>query len=105
MPLIQHWEGRDRWISAFKASLVYNPVFQTNQCYTMRPCQEKKKWAFLPPLGGAGLGGPSNLAKLPRASMWAWNWIRLRGIENLPMAPDMSSVEEWHTVDLTLYWA
>jgi hypothetical protein len=30
-------------ISEFKGSLVYNPVFQANQCYTIRPCQEKKK--------------------------------------------------------------
>jgi hypothetical protein len=34
--------GRGRWISEFKASLVYR-VSQDNQGYTEKPCLEKPK--------------------------------------------------------------
>lgn len=44
------------------------------------------RWGRWVSRAGAGLGGPSNLAKLPRASRWAWNRTRLRGIGDLPMS-------------------
>jgi hypothetical protein len=35
--------GRGRWISEFKASLVYRVEFQGSQGYTEKPCLKKKK--------------------------------------------------------------
>jgi hypothetical protein len=35
--------GRGRWISEFKASLVYRVKFQDSQGYTEKPCLEKTK--------------------------------------------------------------
>jgi hypothetical protein len=35
--------GRGRWISEFKASLVYKIEFQDSQGYTEKPCLKNKK--------------------------------------------------------------
>jgi hypothetical protein len=35
--------GRGRWISEFKASLVYRVEFQDSQDYTEKPCLKKNK--------------------------------------------------------------
>jgi hypothetical protein len=39
----QHLGGRGRWITEFKASLVYKSEFQDSQVYTEKPCFKKPK--------------------------------------------------------------
>ena len=43
MPLTQHLGGRDRWISEFKASLVYKVSSRTAGAIQRNPVSKKEK--------------------------------------------------------------